>query len=111
MGRLLSLEWTCSGHAEDSARAVAVPAAGIDPLPTEVVDELYQLALMGDVRTLTERLDTLEGEQRLTPDALDALRGLARNYDMKAIRAYLRPEQAAHQGPVKISTGSSAETT
>ena len=60
-----------------------------------LVDELHQLALIGDVRALTERLDALEREQRVTPDALDALRGLARNYDMKAIRAYLRPEHAA----------------
>jgi hypothetical protein len=37
-------------------------------------------------------------EQGSTPDALDALRGLARNYDMKGIRAYLRPGHAARSG-------------
>jgi hypothetical protein len=77
---------------------VAAPPAGIEPLPTEVADDLHQLALMGDVLALTERLDALEREQRVTPDALDMLRGLARNYDMKAIRAYLKPEQAARGG-------------
>ena len=98
MGRLLSLEWTCNGQSQNAVHAVAAPPAGSNPLPTEVVDELHQLALIGDVRALTERLDALEREQRIAPGALDALRGLARNYDMKAIRAYLRPEQAAGSG-------------
>jgi CheY-like chemotaxis protein len=98
MGRLLGLEWTCKAHAQNGVPAVAAPPAGIEPLPAEVVDELHRLALMGDVRALTERLDALEREQRVTPDAIDALRGLARNYDMKAIRAYLRPEQAVRSG-------------
>jgi signal transduction histidine kinase/DNA-binding response OmpR family regulator len=105
MGRLLSLEWTCNGDSQNRVHAVAAPPAGGEPLPTEVVDELHQLALMGDVCALTERLDALEREQRMTPDALDALRGLARNYDMKAIRAYLRPEQAARSGRHESGAG------
>jgi signal transduction histidine kinase/DNA-binding response OmpR family regulator len=97
MGRLLKLEWTSNGPPQDGAHTVTPPPPGIE-LATEVVDELHQLALMGDVRALTERLDALEGEQRVSPQVLDVLRGLARNYDMKAIRAYLRPEQAVRSG-------------
>ena len=92
LGRHLHLTWLYSGA------NVEPPAAGEARIPVELSDvshaviaELYELAMMGDVRALTSRLDELESDQRVHPAELAELRGLIRNFDMKGLRALLRP--------------------
>jgi PAS domain S-box-containing protein len=84
--RHLGLQWTHSGAAGNAQPA----AAGSEPeLPSEVAERLYDFALRGDIAEFNSCLRELEssgGHARILAD-LDAL---ARNFDMKGIRARLR---------------------
>jgi signal transduction histidine kinase/DNA-binding NarL/FixJ family response regulator len=87
--RLLQLEWTRDPQA--AATAPERPVAQRTALPVALARELYELAMLGDVRTLTQRL----AESRIHAEhahALDELSDLASNFDMKALREYLRPQ-------------------
>lgn len=94
IGRHLGLKWTHDGVPGNGHDAAPISMAA-GSVPATLAVELHELALMGDVRALTDRLDVLEQQRALPPGALDALRGLARNYDMKGIRAYLKPRGEA----------------
>ena len=60
-------------------------------LPQPLARELYELALSGDVQSLSRRLAESRDGDRATIEAVDALAGLARDYDTRALRAALRP--------------------
>jgi hypothetical protein len=69
----------------------ARPPASLDDLPRDVAHELYELALMGDIRPLLARLDQVRALDGQLADAIDELEALGRRYDMKGLRARLRP--------------------
>jgi hypothetical protein len=60
-------------------------------LSKRAIGELYELAMMGDVRALTSRLNEIETASQVPGAELDELRGLIRNFDMKGLRAVLLP--------------------
>jgi two-component system, sensor histidine kinase and response regulator len=83
--KLLKLQWT-----RHDDRAIARNGGNGNPLPLEFALELYELAMLGDVRTLADRL--MQVRSRLdSHEALDVLSELASNFDMKGLRDYLRP--------------------
>ncbi|HSD75695.1 MAG TPA: ATP-binding protein [Steroidobacteraceae bacterium] len=94
LGRHLQLTWTHNGANSDRslpehhARAAQV---GLSGLSKAAIGELYDLAMMGDVRALTSRLDEIETASQVPRAELDELRGLIRNFDMKGLRAVLLP--------------------
>jgi DNA-binding response OmpR family regulator len=94
LGRHLQLTWTYNGANSDRsppehpARAAQV---GLSGLSKAAIGELYELAMMGDVRALTSRLDEIETASQVPRAELDELRGLIRNFDMKGLRAVLLP--------------------
>lgn len=89
--RLLRLEWTHKSYAASRAARSTSPAR----LPLELARELYDLASLGDIRTLTQRL--IDSRSRVEhPDVIEELSSLASTYDTRALREYLRP----HTEPV-----------
>jgi signal transduction histidine kinase/CheY-like chemotaxis protein len=60
-------------------------------LPLELARELYELAMLGDVRKLTDRLEQVRTRVELS-DVIEELAGLVNNFDMKALRDCLRPQ-------------------
>jgi CheY-like chemotaxis protein len=94
LGRHLQLTWIYNGANSDRgppehhARAAQV---GLPGLSKRAIGELYELAMMGDVRALTSRLNEIETASQVPGAELDELRGLIRNFDMKGLRAVLLP--------------------
>jgi signal transduction histidine kinase/DNA-binding response OmpR family regulator len=92
VGRLLGLEWT---HPNDGSTEVTSGRPRTDwaslRLPQPLARELYELALSGDVQSLSRRLAESRNGDRATLEAVDALAGLAHDYDTRALRAALRP--------------------
>ncbi len=90
--RHLQLQWQLDASPTLApARMPSGSAAALSCLPQQVARELYELALMGDVRELTGRLTSLEESESPQLPIVEELQVLARNFDMKAIRAVLRP--------------------
>ena len=89
LGRHLQLDWT--HDASRSTNGATQGKAAMQPLPETVAAELHALAMAGDVRAFTERLDGIEKQNLVATATLEALRRLARNYDMKGIRSFLSP--------------------
>jgi signal transduction histidine kinase/DNA-binding response OmpR family regulator len=67
------------------------PAASLDGLPLDVARELYELAMLGDVRLLLQRVGELRTLDGALAAAVDELEQLGRTFDMKGLRARLRP--------------------
>jgi signal transduction histidine kinase/DNA-binding response OmpR family regulator len=92
VGRLLALEWT---HPNEGSTEVTSGRARTDwtslRLPQPLARELYELALSGDVQSLNRRLAESRNGDPATLAAVDALAGLAHDYDTRALRAALRP--------------------
>ena len=94
VARRLGLEW-------DTAEAGTVPSAPVRPaarrsgsgrvLPRALARELYDLAMMGDVETLNQRLEEVRRAGNGLEHAVEEIAGLARNFDMKGVRDMLRP--------------------
>jgi CheY-like chemotaxis protein len=98
VGRLLHLEWT---NQDRGATEVSDGRRQVDwnalHLPAALARELYELALSGDVQGLTRRLnESRRGE--VAVEAVDALANLAQDFDMRGLRAALKPlaERAGH---------------
>ncbi|MCM2309932.1 MAG: ATP-binding protein [Steroidobacteraceae bacterium] len=92
LGRELTLAWlTADAPAGGNAGAPAPAAAPEVRLPAELARELYELALAGDVRALEQRLAELRASGEAPPDTIDGLEALARSFDMRGLRALLRP--------------------
>jgi signal transduction histidine kinase/FixJ family two-component response regulator len=95
LGRELSLTWLHAEKTPPTAHETATPAprstVSLAGLPRDVARELYELALAGDVRLFLQRigeLRDLDGEHAL---AVEELEQLGRSFDMKGLRARLRP--------------------
>jgi hypothetical protein len=56
-----------------------------------VARELYELAMLGDVRLLMQRVGELRALDSALAPAVDELEQLGRSFDMKGLRARLRP--------------------
>jgi len=95
LGRLLGLHWL--RDLPDAPELASIPTpparppASLDDLPPDVAHELHELALMGDIRQLLARLDQVRALDGQLADAIDELEELGRSYDMKGLRARLRP--------------------
>ncbi len=96
--RHLRLQWqleapapSLAAHRTSAEDVTAGPVVPASCLPQQLARELYELALMGDVRELTGRLASLDDSESLHLPIVGELRTLAHNFDMKAIRAALRP--------------------
>jgi signal transduction histidine kinase/DNA-binding response OmpR family regulator len=87
---LLDLTWTTQAvESKRSERAVARGDAAVAPIDGAIADELYDLAMKGDVKALVART---EAAMRSDPGAAatyEELRRLARGFDMKAVRRHL----------------------
>jgi signal transduction histidine kinase/DNA-binding NarL/FixJ family response regulator len=91
VGRLLALDWRRAEIATESTAARPRPDFKALVLPQALARELYELALSGDVQKLSSRLKESRRGDQATIDAVDALAGLANDYDTRGLRAALRP--------------------
>lgn len=90
LARVLQLEWTQRPMPPRGVTLTPRTAGSVD-LPREIAREILSLARAGDVEELRLRLDAVErGSPSLAP-AVAHLRGLAAQYDMRAIRGVLEP--------------------
>jgi two-component system, sensor histidine kinase and response regulator len=90
VGRLLQLEWTHErGILEVSSGRPATDWSNLR-MPTSLARELYESALSGDVQGLTRRLDEAR-RNHVAVEAVDALTNLAQDFDMRGLRAALKP--------------------
>ncbi|MFL6617782.1 MAG: ATP-binding protein [Povalibacter sp.] len=85
-GRLLQLRWI-----HDQPGISRSPSAPPRTLPLDLARELYELAMLGDIRKLTERLAQASTRAEHS-DVVEELMGMASDFDMKALREYLRPQ-------------------
>ena len=93
LGRELDLEWKKqrqNGH-HPSMYASPVGAAMLSSLSPVLARELYELALLGDVRALMHRLGEIRGDDDRLGEAVAALEHLGRDFDMRGLRAALKP--------------------
>jgi signal transduction histidine kinase/ActR/RegA family two-component response regulator len=89
-GRLLQLEWTHEQGTLEVSGGRPVTDWDTLRMPVQLARELYELALSGDVQGLTRRLDESRRND-IAVQAVDALAGLAQDFDMRGLRAALRP--------------------
>jgi signal transduction histidine kinase/DNA-binding NarL/FixJ family response regulator len=100
VGRLLQLQWTDTAAASTNVSFAPPPRDwNALRLPQPLARELYELALSGDIQRLSRRLQESRNGDHATVEAVDALAGLAHDYDMRALRAALKPlaEAVEHQ--------------
>jgi signal transduction histidine kinase/CheY-like chemotaxis protein len=93
LGRELDLEWKKrrqNGH-HPPVQAPPVGAAMLSGLSPVLARELYELALLGDVRELMRRLAEIRGHDDRLGEAVAALEHLGRDFDMRGLRAALKP--------------------
>jgi signal transduction histidine kinase/ActR/RegA family two-component response regulator len=93
LGRELDLEWKRQRQNGHHA-SVASPPIGMEMLAgfsPELARELYELALLGDVRELMRRLSEIRGHDKRLGEAVSALEQLGRDFDMRGLRAALKP--------------------
>jgi hypothetical protein len=93
LGRELGLEWRRqrqNGH-HATVSAPSLDAALLAGLPPALARELYELALQGDVLQLMRRLAEIRGEDGRLGNAVAALEHLGRDFDMRGLRAALKP--------------------
>jgi hypothetical protein len=86
----LRLEWT-RGPTPTRRSGESATGASQSRLPAQLARELYDLAMQGDVRALTDKLREARSRDAGHGDAWTELANLAGNYDMKALRNALRP--------------------
>jgi two-component system, sensor histidine kinase and response regulator len=86
----LRLEWTRGPLRPRRGDGSAAHAAQ-SRLPAALARELYDLAMQGDVRALTDKLREASSRDAGHSDAWAELAELAGSYDMKALRNALRP--------------------
>jgi signal transduction histidine kinase/DNA-binding NarL/FixJ family response regulator len=91
LARVLGIEWITAGSESRAPVAPGPAAAAGVRLPHDVAREILSLARSGDVEELRARLDAVERQVPTLAAAVAHLRGLAAQYDMRAIRGVLEP--------------------
>ncbi|MCM2329719.1 MAG: response regulator, partial [Pseudomonas sagittaria] len=93
----LGLDWLRRESAEPA------PPASLD-LPAQALAELGELASLGYVRGVIERLDRLEREEPGCAPAIERLRGLARRFQLDELaRCLAQATPRAAQSPMESS--------
>lgn len=93
----LGLEWVYAEPDEaevqiaDSSDAQGSPSASLAALPAEDIKALYELAEVGDIDAIVERLDKLRASNAACRAPIAQLRALAKQYKMSDVCAALRP--------------------
>lgn len=88
----LGLKWT--------RREVSAPAvAASQPLPADAVEELTELAAMGYVRGVVERLDALAASHPECAASIEHLRGLARRFQLDELGRCLTRQAQNTENP------------
>ena len=87
LGRLLRLEWTT--EEQPTSAAQSPPDIANMPIEPGTADELYDLAMKGEVKALIARAEIAMRSEPEAAPVYDELRRLARNFDMKAVRRRL----------------------
>jgi signal transduction histidine kinase/ActR/RegA family two-component response regulator len=87
VAELLRLQWEYGQSGSDGRRPATVP--GEFSLERKLADELYHLAMLGDINGLVERATQLLGADPCAEPFCDELRSLASQYDTGAIRRML----------------------
>jgi signal transduction histidine kinase/ActR/RegA family two-component response regulator len=94
LGRQLDLAWRRIDKSPPVAAELhhaPAPLASLDGLPAGIARELYELALLGDIRLFMHRVGELRMLDGELGAAVDELEQLGRSFDMKGLRARLRP--------------------
>lgn len=95
LARLLRLEWvrgpvrSKTNHGDGNGQRPRLPAG--------LADDLYHLAMQGDVHALNRMLAEARRNEAVPSELLSELSALAGSYDMKALREFLRPHTEAVQ--------------
>ena len=61
------------------------------PPPTNEIDALYELALVGDIVALCQRIEAFGGANPRQTEFVNTALDLARNFKLKALRKLLEP--------------------
>jgi signal transduction histidine kinase/CheY-like chemotaxis protein len=90
--RHLHLRWRYRTISTEASAGASTPeTAPLVGPPAETARVLYELAMIGDVQGLQQHSDLLERADTQYLPFVNALRELARNFDMKQIRAFVKP--------------------
>lgn len=88
--RWLGVEWIYASddplEQRSPAKYLALEDSG---MATDELDELYELAMQGDIVALQERLAALANEARVDKAVVRIMQNFANQFDLKAIREYL----------------------
>jgi signal transduction histidine kinase/ActR/RegA family two-component response regulator len=90
IGQVLNVEWVHDNIPRGESPPADTILGELKRLPLHTVRELYELAMMGDVHMLNDKLDAMRGVAAFARVA-DKIDVLVRNYDMKQLRALLLP--------------------
>jgi CheY-like chemotaxis protein len=93
IAELLHLEWLYEPNGRPADQRTA--AGGTFALQRQLADELYDLAMQGDIAGLVERATARLGEDPTACGFCDELRALANEYDTGAIRRMLSAHSPA----------------
>jgi signal transduction histidine kinase/CheY-like chemotaxis protein len=77
--------------AAETSSAALKATASLDVLPRDVARELYEIALAGDIRLFMHRVGELRAHDGALTPAVEELEQMGRTFDMKGLRARLRP--------------------
>ena len=86
-------------HLESQSAFVAstgvTSPSGMSVPPQEVVKELQQLVVTGDMAQLLERIQLLEQEESLYQDFVDRVRTLSQQFQIKKLRLFLASQRGS----------------
>jgi CheY-like chemotaxis protein len=90
--RHLHLRWRYRAISTEAPAGASTPeTAPLVGPPAETAQVLYELAMIGDVQGLQQHGDLLERADAQYLPFVNTLREMARNFDMKQIRAFVKP--------------------
>ena len=90
IARLLKIKWNKKNDFKEQFENTKFSRDIIGP-PPEIARELFQLALVGDIKTLLDKLDKIPDTSPELKDFANMLRKPAESFKMKAIREFLKP--------------------
>ncbi|GAB4032441.1 ATP-binding protein [Spirosoma gilvum] len=97
----LQLTWTyfpattAEGRLTTHGQNQGYPAAIAQLPPIHLLEDLYATALTGDIQGVLSRLDTMATTTQEWDDFIQIIRGMARQFDMKRMRDYLKASLSA----------------